>query len=56
MYHSPSIDDIASNKYTKRRRLSWLSNIWDDITSGISNVIKHVESWIDDITTVVGDL
>eukprot|EP01084_Bolivina_argentea_P256835 432580_1 len=56
MYHSHSINDIASNKNIKRRRLSWLSKIWDDITSSIDNVVNHVKSWIDDITTVVGDL
>ena len=59
MFHSPSTDEIASDVTTKdmnRRRLSWWSDIWDDITAGVKDVVDHVEKWMDDITTVVGDL
>lgn len=58
MFHSPSTDDkiISTKQINNRRRLSWWSDIWDDITAGVKSVVSHIESWIDDITTVVGDL
>ncbi len=51
---STLLSQYAESQIFSICRLSWLRNIWDAISSRISNVIDHTNSWSDD--TVVVDL
>jgi len=46
----------ASDSMSRRRRLSWWSDLWDDICAGVNTVVEHVDSWIDTLSTFVDDL
>merc|ERR1719361_557932 len=51
-----SDSDADSVSLSTRRRLSWWSDLWDDICAGVTTVVHHVESWIDTLADFVDDL